>query len=260
MSATLANAPVYYALVQMRFDAVASMAKFANDIQERLRLNGYPVFETDTIQSFSISFNGENNNSPILTQENQWYFTSQDRSSGFVLGHDYLTFHTTAYTSHYHFFEQMINGLRLLNEIVKIPSINRLGLRYLNAVIPAHNQKVEDYLDPGVQGINLGKDWIAGSSESVFPTEHGILVSKVYRAANSHLGFPADLQIKSIRMQDRFITGAPLRHAVIDIDHYSEAIIPPDEEIVNDTLNMLHNDTSDCFTRITTPLAFKYWS
>ncbi len=49
MSEKMLNAPVYYTLTQAQFNPVAAMAKYIDEIQDKLRLNGYTLFEAQKI-------------------------------------------------------------------------------------------------------------------------------------------------------------------------------------------------------------------
>ncbi len=45
----MSNAPVYYALAQAHFNPVAAMSKYVDQIQDRLRREGYPLFEPQQV-------------------------------------------------------------------------------------------------------------------------------------------------------------------------------------------------------------------
>ncbi|MBZ6755032.1 TIGR04255 family protein, partial [Klebsiella grimontii] len=40
----MSNAPVYYALIQVKFTPIAAMNKYVADIQDALRVEGFPLF------------------------------------------------------------------------------------------------------------------------------------------------------------------------------------------------------------------------
>lgn len=261
MSAKLAKAPVYYALVQVKFNPVALMPKFANELQDRLRKSGFPIFEI--VQSHQIEFGDLTKNpdfTPNVTQTPNWFFTSEDKFSGYVLGTDFLTFQTTNYSTHAEFFASFCEGLTLLNELVGLGAISRVGIRYLDAVIPTDGESVNDYLHQQILGVDFGHPWSSGSWESVFKTDEGILVSKVYKIAFAPLGFPFDLQPRSVILHDRFPPSESREHAVIDIDHYAEGTFPPNAAAISDLLEKLHFSLNRCFTAIATPHAFERWS
>lgn len=45
MSDRMSNAPVYYALAQAQFNPIAAMANYVDRVQDRLRREGYPLYE-----------------------------------------------------------------------------------------------------------------------------------------------------------------------------------------------------------------------
>ena len=97
----MTNAPVYYALVQVKFTPVAAMSKYVPEIQDALRVEGFPLFELDN--STRLKFEIKNQNEPpVHSFENvsEWLMVSADKHSGFILGQDFITFHTTNYVTH----------------------------------------------------------------------------------------------------------------------------------------------------------------
>ena len=58
MSEMMSNAPVCYALAQAHFNPVAAMAKYVDQVQDRLRREGYPLFEPQQITHLIVSGTG----------------------------------------------------------------------------------------------------------------------------------------------------------------------------------------------------------
>lgn len=268
MSGNLANAPVYYALVQVRFEPVAAMAKYVDEIQDRLRRSGFPLYETEQTQALNF-FAAQNGNVPVppvgipmpmVNSAPVWYFTNTDRNAGYVLSNDFITFQVTKYDGHEKFFQFVLTGIQLLNEIVQLGNITRVGMRYLDAIIPSADDDMNDYLHSSVVGIDFGTEWLAGSWESAYKTDKGILIAKVYRVANQPIGTPIDLQIRCLHLPEKYRNNTPVRHAVMDFDHYSEGTLPPNSEALTESLNDLHQGISDCFRKLATPHAFERWS
>lgn len=267
MNGLLASAPVYYALVQIRFEPVASMAKYVNELQDRLRKSGFPLYETE--QTHALSFFSAQNGDltvppvgvpmPMANTTPIWYFTSSDRSRGYVLSNDFVTFQVTKYEGHELFFKELLAGFQLVNEVVSLGNITRVGMRYLDAIIPKEEESIKDYLHSSVLGIEFGTDWLGGSWESAYKTKHGLLIAKVYRAANAPVGTPIDLQIKNLQLPERFRSNTPVRHAVMDLDHYSDGTLPPDTKALAESLNYLHEGVSDFFKALVTEHALERW-
>ena len=261
MSVLLKNAPVYYALSQAKFNPVAAMAKFSTDIQEQMRRAGYTVFETEDMQNvdFAAIDDGESPK-PVVTTAKNWFFTKSDRSCGYVLGQDFLSFQSTEYLDREKFFEALCVGLKIVHEIVQLDSVVRLGIRYLNAVIPLDGEDLHLYLNPKIQGVDFGLPILGGLWETGYKTKEGILIAKVYQAPNSLLGFPADLLPRSVQVMKRFKRQEPFSHAVIDMDLFVEEYIPFDTDAIYQRLLRFHGDLADCLHAIATPHAFDRWS
>ena len=82
----MSNAPVYYALVQAHFNPVAAMAKYVDQIQDRLRREGYPLFEAQQVTHLVVPGPGRAQPvEPQVTQVHQWLITRSDRTAGFIL-------------------------------------------------------------------------------------------------------------------------------------------------------------------------------
>lgn len=260
MSVKLAKPPVYYALAQVKFNPVALMPKFAGEIQDRLRRSGFPIFESEQSQSIDFGDLSQiHETKPTITETPNWFFTSEDKFSGYVLGNDFFTFQVTKYTGHHDFFERFMIGLSLLNEIVSIGAFSRLGIRYLNAVVPDHDESLNQYLHQQVQGVEFGSPWIGGAWESGYKTNLGILVAKIYKTNKSLIGFPVDVQPRSVILDKRFVLSEPKEHAVIDIDHFIQESISYSPGVLRERLNGLHSPVEKCFKAIVTEHAITRW-
>ncbi|WP_122588791.1 TIGR04255 family protein [Pseudomonas viridiflava] len=263
MSILLKNAPVYYALAQAKFNPVAAMAKFSVDIQERMRRAGYTIFETEDMQNIDfglITDSANANTNAVVTTTRNWFFTKPDRTCGYVLTQDFLTFHTTGYLDRDQFFKALCDGLEIVHEIVQLEQISRLGIRYLNAVIPGEGEYVKDYLNSNIQGVTFGLPVLGGIWEAGYRTQHGLLIAKVYQAPNSPLGFPQDLVPRSVQLLPRFKIETPFAHAVIDMDLAIEGAMPINCSVIYEKLLSFHGDLAKCFHAIATPLAFERWA
>lgn len=260
MSVLLKNAPVYYALAQAKFNPVAAMAKFSTDIQEVMRRAGFTVYEVEDIQSVDFgNLQAGDNAKPVVTTAKNWFFTRPDRSCGYVLAQDFLTFQSTEYLDRAQFFQALCDGLKIVHEIVQLERIFRLGIRYLNAVIPAEGESVHQYLNPQIQGVDFGLPILGGLWEAGYRTEAGLLIAKVYQAPNSPLGFPQDLVPRSVQLMPRFQREEPFTHAVLDMDLYVEESMPVDTAAIYEKLLGFHEDLAKCFHAIATPHAFARW-
>jgi len=123
MAGKLKNAPLFYTIVQIRFNPIVQMKEYIPKIQDQLR-RGYPDFQTENIVAINIK-----NASEVLPQEIQnfpvsrWSFSNAKRNEGYLLLSDSLTFHTTQYDSFDEFKAKALEGLKIVNEIVDLSFI-----------------------------------------------------------------------------------------------------------------------------------------
>lgn len=244
MSTRLFNAPVYYALAQVQFNPIPAIEKYVAEIQDRLRREGYPQF---------------------APQIPMWRILDNDHRSGFVLTQETIVFHTTRYETHREFLKQLLRGLEVVHQVVGLDHVSRLGLRYLDAVLPEEDEQVEPYLQPGLRGIRTDARHLLTVSESSFATDlqpsgcTGTLVTRVYWA-HDRLGYPRDLNESGLEMDARFADHPPCTHAVMDADHYMMHHIPFDLERIRDLLLALHAPIRQIFDAMTTDYARARWA
>lgn len=264
-SERMSNAPVYYALVQVKFTPVAAMSKYVPEIQDALRVEGFPLFEvTNTTQlKFEIK---SPNEPPVHSFEpvTNWLMTDADKRSGFVLGNDFITFHTTDYDNHVLFVSSLILGLSKVLEFAKPSLVSRIGLRYLDAVLPEEKETIEQYLVKELHGVDFGLTPIQSIQESVYQTSveplvhHGFMVSRIHKI-NGQLGFPPDMIPNGLLPLARFSNTEPRMHAIIDTDHYVEGNMTPDLLLIEKQILSLHSKVKQAFKGMVSGFAREKW-
>lgn len=268
MGKKMSNAPVYFALVQAHFNPIAAMAKYVNDIQDRLRREGYPLFNEHKVTQLTIPGphqRGENAQ-PQIQQQTSWLMNTNDRKAGYVLAPSTITFQTTHYDTHEEFIGELLRGLKAVHEVVKLDHVSRLGMRYLDAVVPQRGEKVEDYLVSGMHGLSFNAERQYATSESVFTTNvepvviKGTLIVRVYRRAKGQLGFPPGIGPDGLMLNSKFDMETPCVHGIIDTDHFCEGDIPLEFKEIEKQLLSLHTKVSAAFKATMTPHACKVWA
>lgn len=266
MSKKMSNAPVYYALAQAHFNPVAAMAKYVDQIQDRLRREGYPLFDPQQVTHLVVPGPGKAQQAaPQITQVHQWLITRSDRTAGFILAPSAITYHTTHYNTHKEFIPELLRGLAAVHEAATLDHVSRLGLRYLDAVLPRAGESVEQYLVGGLHGIEFNATQRYGLTESVFETDAsplvptGTLVARVYRMT-APLGFPPDMQPNGLMINPTFEAKEPRAHAVIDTDHFVEGRMPIEMDELHKQLLSLHATIKSAFRSTTTDLARDTWA
>lgn len=260
----MANAPVYYALAQAQFNPILAMGKYINEIQDRLRRKGYVLFETQQITQLELG-KVPGQDEPTVEKATSWLIIKEDRTAGFILTPSSLTFHTTHYETRDQFVPELVHALKAVHEVVSLDHLTRLGLRYLDAVLPSVNEAVSQYLVNGLYGIDFAAKKDYSLSEFAFQTESeplittGKLVVRVVQLA-SLLGYPPGLVPYGLVSMKRFTVNEPIAHAIIDTDHYVEGHMSLDFGKVEEQLFSLHAKIKGAFEAIITDHARSAWS
>jgi len=246
VSEKMSNAPVYYALAQAHFNPVAAMVKYVDEVQDRLRRDGYTLFEPQQVTHLQLTAApGQASSEPQVAHTTSWLITKGDRSSGFILSAASITFHTTHYETSNEFIPELLRGLKAVHEVVSLEHVSRLGLRYLDAVLPRTDETVDQYLADGLHGVRFGSAQRYALHEAVFETESGPLLSKGTLVARVHrmvssLGYPPDMVPSGLIAMPKFEIKDTRPHAVIDTDHFVEGRMPLDFEKLGEQLSALH--------------------
>ena len=261
----MSNAPVYYALVQAQFNPIAAMSKYVEQVQDRLRREGYPLFEPQQVTHLVVPSPGQEQTEPRIAYTVSWLMTRNDRTAGFILGPSAITFHTTHYQTHKEFIPELLRGLAAVHEVVTLDHVSRLGMRYLDAVIPLTDETVEQYLVDGLHGVHFDAARKYVLSESTFETITGPLISKGMLVARVHrmtasLGFPPDIGPNGLVIDPKFDVKDTHDHAVIDTDHYVEGSMPLEMDQIGEQLNSLHVAIKAVFETTTTEHARDAWA
>lgn len=265
MNEKMSNAPLYYALVQAHFNPVAAMTKYIDQIQDRLRREGYPLFALQQFMQLVVPGPGQaHSQEPQIQQAVSWLMTRSDRTAGFILGPSTITYHTTHYQTHNEFIPELLRGLSAVHEAVSLDHVSRLGLRYLDAILPHTGETSEQYLVGGLHGIDFNAVRQHAMTESVFATDtgpllpKGTLVVRVYRSV-APLGFPPDMLPTGLAIAPQFEIKEPREHAIIDMDHYVEGRMPVEMDKLNDQMLSLHGTIKSVFRATTTDHAHSAW-
>lgn len=260
MSVKLRSAPVFYTLAQFKFNSIAQMAEYVPVLQEKLRRMGYPDFRQENQMAINIRRTDDPQPEIQSFQQNRWSFTSSKGIEGYLLLRDTLIFHTTEYESFEIFSKKSMAGLELVHEIVDLSYIDRIGLRYLDAVCPKNGDKVEDYLASSLTGLSLA---IEGSlnhafSETAIQIDGGTLIARSVITENG-LTMPPDLFPLSLKLPQRIaeISG---RNAVIDIDYFvTNRMDEINKDSIDAQMNLSHEIITRAFNCSVTTHAIETW-
>ena len=257
----LEHAPLVQALTQVRFAAVLDMPERIPNIQRELKALGFPRFEQGQVPQ--IVFLQPDGQQKKLQFAPQWLFLSADRTSGFVLTTEFITFITSAYTTFEEFLKPVRAAAEILARLGSVELMDRVGLRYIDLVRPAANESVSDYVTPQLLGIEESKLSKHGArrvnvaTEIQFATRFGTLVFRL-RQLPPGAWLPPDLDGNLLKGT---VTMSPGDTAfALDCDHYRDSLSARFEPaFLEQLLWDLHSVASDAFKAAATPHALKVW-
>lgn len=263
MGKKMSNAPVYFTVAQVRFNPVLNLESYLPAIQDNLRIMGFPDFRREVFQQLVVSFgNSEAGKAPAPSFQPQarCIFGNIDGTTNFILENNALALQTSDYEVFEKFSEMLMRGLGIVHEELKLDFTERVGLRYLDAVLPSEQESLVDYLAPEVLGLSQKLDGNLSHSfgETVTMSGAGKLVSRVI-IQDGHVGLPPEMAQLAPKLNPRF-TQREGRHAVIDTDAFREHREVFDLEKLEVTLAELHTEILRSFKVTVTPHAIKSWT
>lgn len=262
MGTRMRQAPVFYTLVQVAFNSILQMADYVPTLQERLRRVGFPDFRQEKRRKIAVAMQQAEGEPPqVTTQEGptRWNFLDSAQTSGYILQPESLVYHTTAYETFEHFSQRLLDGLGLVHEIVSLSYIQRIGLRYLDAVVPRKGESLGQYLSAGVVGLSpvINGKLAHSFTETASRSNEGTLVARVL-ITDGELAIAPDLFPIPLKLEERFATVKGL-HAVLDTDHFANERFDFDLNRINANLKASHARINDAFSLTATDFARKVW-
>ncbi|HEX7028385.1 MAG TPA: TIGR04255 family protein [Gammaproteobacteria bacterium] len=256
LSSKLSNAPLVYVLAQVKFSPIADISPYIPKIQEALRKE-YPRFDPIIRQGFQWSIGGSS--APEVLTVREWDFSNKAKTTGISLSSSSLVMQTTAYTHSDDFFEQFERSIEVVGSIMEPALVQRIGLRYIDFIVPEGDKALDAYISPGLMGLASGaldSKCLRSISETVIKTEVGQLVCRCI-LANHASPIPSDLM--PLRLALKKEPDSEKRTAILDTDHFSEKEFDFDPKSIVKNLRALHTLTSKSFKTAVTQAALKEW-
>jgi len=258
------NAPVYFTVAQIRFNPILNMDGYLAAIQEKMRTARFPDFKRESIQQLTVPFASSNEAgqvpTPSFVPRARCIFGNIEGTTEFVLENNAFALQTTAYDTFETFSKMLLDGLGIVHDALQLDFTERVGLRYLDAVLPKEDESLSDYLTTEVLGLSLkltGK--LSHSfSETVTMNTSGQLISRVI-IQDGPVGLPPELMVLAPRLDSQF-TQSKGFHATIDTDASTEQREPFNLEKLGDRLLALHGEIQRSFEVTVTPFALKKWA
>lgn len=264
MGEKLRNAPVYFTIIQVRFNTIQKMDSFAPNIQEKFRKASFSDAQTNTLNTLNLSFGMSDApaQQPIpLKQQTQHTYSNFENTACFILDQSSLTFQTTEYDTFKTFSETFLDGLKFVDEVVEgIDFVDRIGIRYLNAFKARDNESITAYLNTKVVGLFDEAEIKTSHSftETVYSRNRKNIVARTI-ILNGPFSFPFDVQPGALKVGDRFRKISET-HGALDIDGSNIERLKFGLTSLAAELNSVHDEIEVAFTKIVSPHALKIWN
>jgi uncharacterized protein (TIGR04255 family) len=252
----LANAPITLALCQIRFSNIRDMATYVPKVQAALRKDGYRLDMSAQVQELVFGPQG-----PMTRPYERWEFLNVEKTRSVVLTEQFAAFQTTAYTTFEDFVPEVTRLMDALAGAGADILITRVGLRYVNAVIPSQGKTWRTYLNPTLHGIQLPS--LTGHLAAyhvVGETSHGRLLARMTQNTEGLL-VPIDVGQQNLALQ-RQSPSAGAVITLIDIDHskeWTKDFAEYQPKTIFDLLWSLKGITYDVFRSFVTDSAIEEW-
>lgn len=266
MGTKLNNAPVFYTVAQVQFNPILNLDSYVPAIQAKMREIHFPDFRQEGFQRIVISASGNDKGQapqPMFLSDTRYQFGDMAGTSLFVLENNSFSFQTTSYDTFDRFLETCLSGLEIVHKAITLDFMERVGLRYLDAVQPSQEagETLLTYLIPEVLGLALKNDGELqhSVSETLVNTSMGQLVSRVF-IRHGNLGLPPELASLAPTINPRFMKGEML-HATLDTDAYTMNTREPFIlSNIQKHLVSLHGEIEKAFKGTVTDQALAAWA
>jgi uncharacterized protein (TIGR04255 family) len=258
----LPNAPLAYVLGAVKFGPQLTLEQDIPVLQKRLRAK-YPRYQP--VKTVSIQLNPQEDEPASPSQQSKNHeFASADNRHGIILNRETLVFHATSYTTYEDFETRMMAAFREVGEVLKNLFLRRIGLRYIDVIIPDDDESPDAYVTPGLRCLpDLSSVYRqrSGLTISEFQMNEGALVVR-YAASPGRFGLPPDLQHLRLELPAIMQRDVPKDRisGLLDFDRFFPLEALFEISLIKSRFQDLHNDLSTAFRELTTEHAKNVWS
>jgi uncharacterized protein (TIGR04255 family) len=254
----LERPPLVYAVAQIKFSGIGRLSTHIPDIQDEMRKAGFPRCTEGQVTTIQLGSPADTMISP------RWEFLNRDRTAGVALLKDAVAFHVSRYIGFDEFCTHLRTALKIVQNSLGIELVERIGLRYVDVVLPEPRDGFASLVNPVLLGLD---DKALGARESscfvnyIAQTEVGTLCVRALRRSDG--GFlPPDLQLQQslVFAVPTIVPGQSV--LTLDLDHFQDLEKESHEFSEEDILKrlwLLHDNLTSAFLSAVTPAALAAW-
>jgi uncharacterized protein (TIGR04255 family) len=255
----MAKPPIFYTVAQIVFNPVLDMGDYVPKFHARIRKD-FPEFRHEELRKIQLNV-ADPASTEVMSSSAvpRWSFSNLRQTSGYVLRTDSIAFHTTAYETSAEFSAATARGISLVNDVIGLSYVDRVGFRTLDAIVPEGDQPLGSYLRSEVLGF---REFLKGESthnvtENVTTLSSGQLVSRLVTRSGP-VGIPIDLFPISLKFKAQ-LEGPLGLHAVLDLDHSQQNRFEFDLDEIEQRVRLGKTALTEVFRSTVTPRALASW-
>jgi uncharacterized protein (TIGR04255 family) len=257
------NAPLAIVLAQIRFDP--EVGTEYPEAAERIKSSMGHLFQgMKSVRQFSFVMGSVDPDAPPRREEIQvgLELRSDDDRRSLRIQDGVATYTTSLYKDSIHFLAEWRSMLELLCPPGGL-KVLRLGLRYVDFIIPSTDKEPEDYFDDGFARSpnKLGTQAPAVFLRYDYPKPDDGLMRIQYGRGFALPELPPDLEgsvLPPPSLVQKYVNNGP--SAVLDIDHWRTFPTRMQAQEIAMEFQRLRNDISTAFKSIITESAEAEWS
>ena len=252
----LPRSPLIFVLAQVRIGTVLTIAEKIPAIQEALRKQGFPRFQQRSIETTRQQAGGITQ----IEQRPQWEFVNRESTLSILIEQECVVLQSTAYTAFESYLDSLRIALDIVAALVEPALVERLGLRYVDLIVPTGDKSVADYVRPALLGAPPSEfgQRKAFLSESVITTESDSQLMIRFVEGNRGFAFPPDLLPVSLKFHQDPARRSPF--GLFDLDHSSEKAFDFAPATILSGFWHLHALLEKVFKTSVTDSAIEEWS
>lgn len=212
----LRRSPLIFVLAQVQFQPLLAMKDRMPTLQESLRKIGYLKLNQREV---TVTRQDPQNNEVTKESISQWEFVDRSNRNSVLVDKHFVNLQCTNYEVFESFMGKWKEVLEIFNRHVEPDLVTRLGLRYVDLILPSEGKTVDDYVAEGLRGfqVNKGEDRQAYFFESIINTGVNQLFIHRYAEAKHGIGFPPDLLPLNLTTPHPVRRDSPF--GLLDMDH-----------------------------------------
>jgi uncharacterized protein (TIGR04255 family) len=260
---TWKNAPLAYVLAEVRTELLADLKEYQPKLAAALR-GSYPIQRVLHAARFVATSGG------IQHEPEQdgaaWEFASPNNQTAVIIRSNGIVLHATTYAGSGDFLERLNSAILILAREVPSVYVNRLGLRYVDFIIPKPGETPDAYIDAKLNPTVALPTAIAppfAMSLAIYPVREGKL-SLRYMRGSGRPELPPDLAtfaLEKSSLMRRSDIAADQATAIVDTDRIRDFAtrIALDPNVLKGEFRIMHGDVSSAFMFLLTEYAKKQW-